>query len=337
MDFLPDTDQIALVDSTRDFIHSRFPLNLPSGDREAGAVVDDIRWKEIAELGWLGLATAEEHGGFGATLLDEAFVFREIGRALVPGPVLSTLAAARLASWTTKTDLTQRLVSGQVRVSRAVLVPGSGNTGDMVLLNDPQGSALTLLVTPTTALLSAAPTDVELSPGIEDDVMVGRTTASALGETLIRTDDTAVVSALSRVLSILTSAQLAGNAAATRDLATEHAKARVQFGKPIGAFQAIKHRCADMAINAHAAENVMFLAALTESQAPSGRDFDALAAAVFCRRAAFDNAQANIQIHGAMGFTVESPAHRFLKRAHSLSGTEGFGSASFRLAAQPRQ
>jgi alkylation response protein AidB-like acyl-CoA dehydrogenase len=337
VDFLPDTDQIALVDSTRDFILSRFPLNQTSGDHAAASVIDEIRWKEIAELGWLGLATEEEHGGFGATLLEEAFVFREIGRALIPGPILSTLAAARLASWTTNTDLTQRLVSGQVRVSRAVLVPGSGNTDDTVLLNDPQGSALTLLVTLTTASLSAAPTNVELTPGIEDGVMVGRTTASAYGETLIRTDEPAVVSALARVLSILTSAQLAGIAAATRDLATEHAKARAQFGKPIGAFQAIKHRCADMAINAHAAENVMFLAALTESQAPSDTDFDALAAAVFCRRAAFDNARANIQIHGAMGFTVESTAHRFLKRAHSLSGTEGFGSASYRLAAQARR
>ncbi|MDT5309036.1 MAG: hypothetical protein QOE48_4732, partial [Mycobacterium sp.] len=85
MDFLPDGDQDALVESTRQYIESRIPLS------DSITRLDDIRWKEITELGWLGLATEENAGGAGATLLDEVFIFREIGRGLVPGPVLTTL------------------------------------------------------------------------------------------------------------------------------------------------------------------------------------------------------------------------------------------------------
>jgi alkylation response protein AidB-like acyl-CoA dehydrogenase len=117
-------------------------------------------------------------------------------------------------------------------------------------------------------------------------------------------------------------------------LATQHAKNRAQFGKPIGAFQAIKHKCADMATNALAADNVTFFAALSETVA-SDSDYHALAAAACCRRAAFANARASVQIHGAMGFTVENSAHRFVKRTHTLCVAESFDKAAELLGGLP--
>lgn len=326
MDFLPDADQDALVAATRDYIGSRVPLT------DSIARLDDVRWKEVAELGWLGLAAEEDAGGAGATLLDEVFVFREIGRGLVPGPILTTLAAARLAAWTGHTTLSRDLIAGQTRVARAISLPGDE---DRLLVLDAADSALTLNVGGDRASLHSTPQRLDPSPGLEDGTSVSRVGRAALGAASLAADDRRTVTRLRRVLAVLTCAQLAGICAATRDLATGHAKSRVQFGKPIGAFQAIKHRCADMATQALAADNVTFFAALKEMTGTVDSDYYALAAAACCRRAAFANARANVQIHGAMGFTVEDSAHRFVKRTHTLCATESFDRAAELLGGLP--
>jgi len=326
VDFLPDADQDALIEATRRYIESRLPL------ADSIARPDDIRWKEIAQLGWLGLATAEDAGGAGATLLDEVFVFREIGRGLVSGPILATLVAARLAALMGQATLSTDLIGGQARVARAIALPGDK---DRLLLLDAEDSALTLLVDGDRVALYTTPQHLEPSPGLEDGTSVSHTGLADLGHADVVNEDRQTVSLLRHVLSVLTCAQLAGICGATRDLATEHAKNRVQFGKPIGAFQAIKHKCADMATNALAADNVTFFAALTEMASAPESDYHALAAAACCRRAAFANARANIQIHGAMGFTVEDSAHRFVKRTHALCVTESFDRAAELLGGLP--
>lgn len=326
MDFLPDSDQDSLVEATREYIDSRFPLIDPP------TRLDDVRWKEINELGWLSLAIDEQSGGAGATLLDEVFVFREIGRGLVCGPILTTLAAARLAVWTGRTDLADELISGHSRVARALALPGER---EQLLVLDPDEAPMTLFVDADRVVLARPPQRIEVHPGLEDGTLVGRISREALSTAEISCDDSAIVERIRRVLSILTSAQLAGIAGATKDIATAFAKDRVQFGKPIGAFQAIKHKCADMATTALAAENVTFFAALTETTSGSSSDYHALAAAANTHRAAFANARANIQIHGAMGFTVEDSAHRFVKRAHTLCITEGFDRAADHLGGLP--
>ena len=264
MDFLPDADQDALIEATRQYIQSRLPLT------DSLARLDDLRWKEITELGWLGLATEEDAGGAGATLLDEVFVFREIGRGLVPGPILTTLAAARLAAWTGQTTLSTELIGGQARVARAVPLPGDN---DRLLVLDAEDSALVLVVDRDRVALYSTPQRLEPSAGLEDGTSVGHAGRADLGPASVADDDGRTVGRLRRVLSILTSAQLAGICGATRDLATEYAKNRVQFGKPIGAFQAIKHKCADMATHALAADNVTFFAALTEMTGAPTSDY----------------------------------------------------------------
>jgi alkylation response protein AidB-like acyl-CoA dehydrogenase len=164
---------------------------------------------------------------------------------------------------------------------------------------------------------------------------VSRVDRTDLGDPLVTSSDVETLRRIRRVLSILTSAQLAGIACATSDLAIIYAKSRVQFGKPIGAFQAIKHKCADMATNALAAENVTYFAALSETDRSRDSEYETLAAAAFCRRAAFENARLNVQLHGAMGFTVEDSAHRFVKRVHTLCSVEGFDKSAERLGALP--
>lgn len=313
MDFTPSDDQESLARVTREFVQSRFPGHQPA------TAPNGLLWKEIAELGWLGLGVPEHSGGLGATLVDEAFVFTELGRGLVSGSVLTTLAAARLAARVGRQDLAESLIAGDIRVTRAV------PAGETLLIADPGVATLALQVTDEVARLASIPESVEMTKDVED-APLGRVGAAELTEVVVDCRDAEVIAALRRVLSVLTSAQLSGIASATADYATEHANTRVQFGRAIGAFQSVKHACADMAIWAHAASRATYWAALTETE------YDVLAAAAFCRRAAFGNARTNIHLHGALGFTTESTAHRYLKRVHILSATEGFDHAARRLA-----
>ena len=126
-------------------------------------------------------------------------------------------------------------------------------------------------------------------------------------------------------------AQLVGVAEATRDQAVDYAKVREQFGQPIGAFQALKHRCADMAVQAELAYAQTFLAGLFELHAQTDSVFQGAAARVLAGEAALDNARSAIQIHGAIGFTWECDVHWLLKRAHLLRQLGGSPAAFRRM------
>jgi len=128
---------------------------------------------------------------------------------------------------------------------------------------------------------------------------------------------------LNVLADVLTSAMLVGVAEAVRDMAVAYAKIREQFGKPIGAFQAIKHRCADMAVRAEAAWAQTAMATLKLHSNQPDADFHAASAKLVGSIAALEGARANIQVHGAIGFTAESNAHLFLKRAHFLDQVGG--------------
>jgi alkylation response protein AidB-like acyl-CoA dehydrogenase len=110
----------------------------------------------------------------------------------------------------------------------------------------------------------------------------------------------------------------------------EYAEARVQFGQPIGAYQAVKHSCADMAIRAEAAASELFFAALAFEGARTDAAFQVSAAKVVAADAARCNAAANVQIHGGMGFTFEQDAHLYVKRSHVLE--HAFGSSTYHLS-----
>jgi alkylation response protein AidB-like acyl-CoA dehydrogenase len=118
---------------------------------------------------------------------------------------------------------------------------------------------------------------------------------------------------------LLSAAMLAGIASAACDLAVEYAKTRRQFGQPIGAFQAIKHRCADMALRAFAAQAQVRMAAVSAADRLRNPPFQVAAAARSAIIAARTNCASAIQVHGGLGFTVECAAHLYLKRSHLLS------------------
>jgi len=297
MDLLPTEEQEAIAVTARELLAKR---GYPSALRALGSAgVDEELWTECAALGWLGVG--ELGAGF------EVMLCRELGRHLAPGPFLPNVLAAHAATVIGDAELAKRLVEGSARAAVAhrwddglQVLHGPG--ADVVLVAVDGGLSLVGMdavgsLEDVTPLDPATP--VARAAGRE---WQGRRVADAQ-ELIARA-------------TLLPAAFLCGIAEATRDQAAEHARTRQQFGQPIGAFQAVKHRCADMATRAEAAwAQTCFAAAALDGGRDDGGT-SAAAAKVVALLAARQNAADNIQVHGGMGFTAEHDAHLFVKRTH---------------------
>jgi alkylation response protein AidB-like acyl-CoA dehydrogenase len=322
MDLLPSEDQRDLIAAATDFLTSRMPIEGIRARDGKPSAVDLDAWREGAEMGLLTLGLPEEYGGAGRFLDDEALLFATLAEHLATGPFLASVLAARVAAQCGDTELTARIADGSALVGLAEL-RGDGSVG-------PEGAKGTfdlvdcvdvshvLLVTE----LGAALVEVGEFPDLEtlesSDPGVRLATADVTAATVLHwlpsTTDPIWLRA-----TVLIAASLSGLAAAVTRMSTEHAKVRVQFGRPIGVHQAIKHACADMAVASDVAmSQTLFAAVCVQSGRPDGA-FHALAARTVASRAAIANSGATIQVHGGMGYTYEHNAHLYLKRAHVLS------------------
>lgn len=301
IDLIPDEDQQALLDSVTSFLRDQAPV----GKTRTGEL-----WEQFALLGWLGLSRSEELGGAGFGVAGEMLLLRECGRALVTPSLTATLLAIRLADANGMGILADRLAEGNSRAALAIRRDAEhfylvdGTQADLVVLIDDEQVTLRRLWKPLQPL-KASDDGVELA-------------LAKLGDPLDGSLDSAYA-------YLLLAAQLTGIAEAVRDLATDYAKVREQFGQPIGAFQAVKHACADLAIRAEAALAQTSCAALGLGDEPAQARIDIAAALRVAGDAAIDGAESCIQLHGAMGFTEECTAHLYLKRAHLLSLFTGRG------------
>jgi alkylation response protein AidB-like acyl-CoA dehydrogenase len=321
VDLLPSPDQLELVGVASEFFADQMPIGRIRERRHEPAAITRKLWSAAAELGLLGVSAAEDVGGLGLGLDDEALLFREMGRRLVPGPFLASVLGAWLAARTGQEDLARAIVAGDVMVGLAQRrdgQPGDGRslTGqfdlfdatetDYLLFTDPAGAGLL----ETASLRDVGPVDC-IDPGTR--LATGRAEDASLVSWLPAGDELVRLRGL-----VLASAILVGIAEAARDASVEHAKTRVQFGRPIGVNQAIKHACVDMAVAAEAALEQTLFAAISLGSGRPDAEFQVLAANVVAGRAAIGNAAAGIQVHGGMGYTDEHNAHLFLKRAHVL-------------------
>jgi alkylation response protein AidB-like acyl-CoA dehydrogenase len=320
VDLLPSSDQLELTSAAAEFFAEQVPVSAIRTRRDEPSALDTKTWAAGAELGLLGLSAPDEVGGSGLGLEDEALLFRELGRGLVPGPFLASVLAARVAALTGSTDLARGIVDGHTVVALAELRDGSVGPGGLdgrVDVFDAVGSAFLLVVTEDGAGLVETAALGEPEPVASIDPGTRLASAQAVGVPVVcwlpADQDPLRLRAL-----VLASATLVGIAEAVRDQASEYAKTRVQFGRPIGVNQAIKHRCADMAVAAEAALSQTLFAAIGLSSGRTDGEFQVLAAKIVTGRAAIDSAAANIQIHGGMGFTYEHDSHLYLKRAHVL-------------------
>jgi alkylation response protein AidB-like acyl-CoA dehydrogenase len=275
-------------------------------------------WKEMAELGWMGLHLPEAYGGSGFGLPELVVVVEAMGGVVAPGPFLPTVWAstviAACGTETQQAELLPGLADGSVRAAvgldeRSQLVLGAG-LAELFLL--PSGDDLVVASRDEVSVSMPANTDATRR--------VGRVTLDgtpAADRVLRGARATAVV--LGRILA---AAEATGAAQACVTMASEYAKVREQFGRVIATFQAVKHQCADMLVATQLATAATWDAARTELGTPELELAAAVAAAqalpafVMC-------AEKNIQLHGGIGFTWEHDAHVYLKRAVALAAVFG--------------
>jgi hypothetical protein len=259
-------------------------------------------------------------------------LFIEFGRHLVTPNAVAATIGARLAATLGNTSLARALISGTTSVCLANARQPfwlDGLAGVEIHLLDPEGASFALLWGDEgMVLLDCAHLAGERLASIDRSVAVQRCTVT---DKAVAGHVGAPGASLVRQGHLLLSAMLLGVAGATRDMAVDYAKLRTQFGQPIGAFQAIKHRCADMAIGAQALGAQLVFAALAERDGWRDAGFQNDACRMLAARYALSNARSNIQVHGGIGFTAECDAHLYLLRAHLYEHIGGT-----RLAAEKR-
>lgn len=309
----PSQDQLEIVGAVDDALVELLPLARLHQSAEETADV----WTQLDGLGAFGISQAEEAGGSGLGAAEEALIVLALGRRLAAPTVLATIGAGHAGF-----DGVRAGASGTPRVAA-----GYRRGGKVVAVGDADAQFLLLREADGAALYQAA-------AGTELD---GRNwlarleTVDALGEPLARFDAKALLR-----LRLLDAAALAGVAQAAVDMAVEYAQIREQFGRPIGAFQAVKHHCANMAIGARSARDQVSFAATAIDQGREDAELAVESALLVAGAAAIENAGKNIQIHGGIGFSDEADPHLLVKRAQLLAALAGgIEAATDRLAALP--
>ena len=348
MDFTFSDDQDALRESVRAFLtrEAQGGYVREMGDDERGFT--DAMWDKVAELGWPGLLVPESNGGLGLELVDMAVVMEEMGRLPFPGPffssaVFATLAARRLED----ADLLAQLASGAIRGTVALEELGHDDpvdrvhtrarrkgadwvlTGEKPLVLDGHTADWVIVVARTEEGLSSflleAPRG-EAVPTMDPTRKAARLVleerrAVPLGP---RGDQTGLWRRVVDDASVMLAAELVGACDAALSLATEYAKVRVQFDRPIASFQAIRHKAVDMLHRLELARVGTHYAAWTSDVDDPSRERAAAMAKGFVAEAAVFISGEDIQIHGGVGFTWDCDAHLYYKRAKMNDAMLGY-------------
>jgi alkylation response protein AidB-like acyl-CoA dehydrogenase len=310
VDFRVSEDQQALKDGVRSFCEGCFSLDTLRELEDTGGF-DRSLWKDLAELGVFSLRLPEEQGGTDLGMAEAVLVFEELGRALVPGPVLWSHLAAGLVEGAASGDV----VVGALDLTGAACEPylvEHRDSLDVLLVLRREGIER---IDPGS--LSAEPVATPLDPLTP----LHHVAELPRGEEIGGAD---MARELRLAGAALVSGQLLGIAEAALDLALEYAKEREQFGRAIGSFQALKHMLADMFARRELARAASYAAAATLDQPEVGDVERAVSTGkIIAYEAAMKNARACIQIHGGMGYTWEVPVHYQYKRAWVLQSLFG--------------
>lgn len=309
MDFRVDEDEEALRAGIRSFCEGRVPLDKLGEMASRG--LDRALWRDLAEMGVFQLRLPEARGGLGLGMSEAVLVFAELGRRLVPGPLLWSHLAAGLVEGAASGEL---VVGGLDLIrpgSEPLLIEHLEQLDALLVLRpsgvhrlDPRALRARAVVTPLDPLTPLH----EASELPEGERIAGPADAQRL-----RLEGGA-----------LAAAQLFGIAEATQELATAYAKGREQFGRSIGSFQAVKHLLSDMFVRQELARAAAYAAGATLDHPEVGDPARAVSSAqLVAGDAALANSRACIQVHGGMGYTWEMPCHYFLKRTWVLANLLG--------------
>ena len=321
MDLLPSAEQAEIASSARAFLAAEVPMTAVRASADRAGVDRDL-WTRVGALGWFGLGLDEASGGVGYGAPEEVLLFREIGRFLAPGPFVASALAARVAATGGDSATAAAVLEGRTVVGLAEPF------GDRYRLLDATHADLVLTVDANGAVLTERSAWGDVEPAVAMDPTVELAYALAPDGPPIAV---ATGPAIADRGAVLTAAMLVGTAEATRDMSAQYAKDREQFGKPIGSFQAVKHRCADMAVRCEVTLDLTIYAALLFDAAAADAPLHVASAKALAGEYAIANAFDNVQNHGGIGVTWEHDAHLFVKRAHVAAST--FGGRTHQLAA----
>ena len=306
MDFSFTDEQQELRAHARSYLAERFPPERVAELADSAEGWDAASWRELADLGWLGVSVPEEQGGAGLGFVEEALLLEELGRALYPGPYFSTVALALPALGP---EELAEVVSGDVRWSASLdgaLVPDLSLVERVAVVENGEARAV--------------PARGEVLETTDSTRRLGRLEAAdgtPLGGdvSLLRT----------RALAAL-AAEAVGIGERALELGVEHAKTREQFGRPIGVYQAVSHKLADTYVEMQLARSLTYWAAWCVAEDDSQATVAAAAAKSYATDAAVAACERSIQVLGGIGFTWEHILHRYYKRALWLQSFAGSGS-----------
>ena len=350
MNFAFTEEQEELRSTVRAFMESKSSEEAVREQMETEAGYDAAVWSQMAEqMGLQSLAIPEEYGGSGFGFIELGIVLEEMGRALLCAPFFSSVVLAANAlllsgDESAKTEYLPKIASGEIIATVAYVEPSGkwdesgiemkasgsgasvtlsgtkmyvidGHTADLIIVAARSGSGVSLYAVAGDASgLTRTPLSTMDQTRKQSKLEFSDTPATLIGT---EGDGWNVMSQMLDLAAVGLAAEQVGGAQKVLDMAVEYAKVRVQFGRPIGSFQAIKHKCADMLLEVESAKSAAYYGMWCASEMNDELPSVASLAKAYCSEAYFHAAAENIQIHGGIGFTWEHPAHLYFKRAKS--------------------
>ena len=310
MDFGLTDDQQDIQRTAHDMLDDRARPERVREHAEAGTT-DEALWKELCELGWPGIAISEEHGGQGLGPIELSILCEELGRTLAPVPFLPSVLAAGLIGQAGSSEQQARwlpgLASGETIGALGV---ADGDSAELVI-GGTQADVIVLLRDDQASLLMREQADVTRSDSIDSTRSTARVTAPEdAGEPLAGDVSAGVDRGL-----VAISSELVGVSERALAMTIDYVKERHQFGVPVGSFQAVSHRCADMLLETEKARSTTAQAAWTAEADPERLPEAAAMAKAVASQAGREVTAAAIQMHGGIGFTWEADVHWLYKRA----------------------
>jgi len=374
MDFGFSEEQEMLRKSARDFLAKESPMTYVRQMMEDERGFRDEQWQQMAGLGWMGLILPEEHGGAGLDFVDLIVVLEEMGRVVLPGPFFSTVVLGGVAlleggSAAQKKELLPKLAAGKLRVTLAQLEPSARWDAEGVALEArpagggyklsgtklfvPDAHTADLLIVAGRAPGSTGAEGVSLflvdakAPGVSTTLLKTMDQTRKLCEVALRDVSVPAERLLGpagqgwKLLERVTDrgkvglcAEMCGGAQKVLEMSVDYAKVREQFGRPIGSFQAIQHKCANMLVEVESSKSATYYAAWAVANDVPEAPLAAAMAKAYCSDAYRHTAGEGIQIHGGIGFTWEHDMHIYFKRAKSSEVTFGDATWNREIVAQ---
>ena len=359
MQFDLNETQLMLKKGAREFFAAECPMHDVRRIMATDTSYDDKLWSKIAGQGWTGITFDEAYGGAGLGLVELAVLMEEMGKALVPGPYLSTVLLAGNAislagSEEQKQNYLARICSGAARASLALVeAEGAWNLASLKMKATPVDGGYKLkgaklFVTDAgvadffvvaakakeglvLTIVDARAKGVKIAhmPALDQTRKYYEVSFNNVTGEVLATGD-AARAALERTIDLATAAltaEMAGGMQRVLDITVQYAKTRKQFNTPIGQFQAVQHQCADMLIFTESSRSAAYYAAYAMQENTPDARLAVSAAKTYASEAYRETGNRGIQVHGGMGFTWENDLHLYYRRAKACETM--FGDAAF--------